>query len=52
MFTCVLSIGNHASLVDEGSEYFDCMRVENCIKPRVKHYTCMVDLLGCDGIQI
>ena len=52
MFTCVLSACNHASLMDEGWDYFDCMRVDNCIKPRIKHYTCMVDILGRAGIQI
>eukprot|EP01018_Ginkgo_biloba_P030298 Gb_17295 [translate_table: standard] len=45
----VLSACSHAGLVDEGWRYFDCMRRDYCIPPRVEHYTCMIDLLGRTG---
>eukprot|EP01018_Ginkgo_biloba_P035754 Gb_27454 [translate_table: standard] len=48
-FTCVLSACSHAGLVDEGLKCFDCMSRDYCITPRVKHYACMVDLLGRAG---
>eukprot|EP01018_Ginkgo_biloba_P037415 Gb_09416 [translate_table: standard] len=48
-FICVLSACSHAGLVDEGWQYFDCMNRDYCITPAVKHYACMVDLLGRAG---
>eukprot|EP01018_Ginkgo_biloba_P010117 Gb_21745 [translate_table: standard] len=48
-FTCVLSACSHAGLVDEGWQYFYCMSRDYSITPRVKHYACMVDLLGRAG---
>eukprot|EP01018_Ginkgo_biloba_P025794 Gb_04080 [translate_table: standard] len=48
-FICVLYACSHAGLVDEGWRYFACMRQDYCIIPRIKHYTCMVDLLGRAG---
>eukprot|EP01018_Ginkgo_biloba_P032700 Gb_11667 [translate_table: standard] len=48
-FVGVLSACSHAGLVDEGWQYFDCMRRDYCITPRVEHYACMVDLLGRAG---
>eukprot|EP01018_Ginkgo_biloba_P037427 Gb_17092 [translate_table: standard] len=48
-FVCVLSACSHAGLVDEGRHFFDCMSRDYCITPKVKHYACMVDLLGRAG---
>eukprot|EP01018_Ginkgo_biloba_P037430 Gb_29872 [translate_table: standard] len=48
-FICVLSACSHAGLVDEGWQYFESMRQDYCITPRVDHYACMVDLLGRAG---
>eukprot|EP01018_Ginkgo_biloba_P026598 Gb_12372 [translate_table: standard] len=48
-FVCLLSACSHAGLVDDGWKYFNCMRQDYCITPRVKHYACMVDLLGRAG---
>eukprot|EP01018_Ginkgo_biloba_P037437 Gb_29877 [translate_table: standard] len=48
-FVCVLSACSHAGLVDEGWQYFECMDRDFCIKPRLEHYACMVDLLGRAG---
>eukprot|EP01018_Ginkgo_biloba_P008730 Gb_35202 [translate_table: standard] len=48
-FVGVLSACRHAGLVDEGRHYFDSMTRDHCIKPRLDHYACMVDLLGRVG---
>lgn len=49
-FVSVLSACSHARLVDEGWQYFDCMSQDYHIRPKVKHYACMVDLLGRVGL--
>eukprot|EP01018_Ginkgo_biloba_P012923 Gb_21951 [translate_table: standard] len=46
---CVLSACCHAGLVNEGRHYFDCMSQCYHITPSMKHYVCMVDLLGRAG---
>eukprot|EP01018_Ginkgo_biloba_P022310 Gb_32475 [translate_table: standard] len=48
-FIGILSACSHAGLVDKGWQYFDCMIQDYCITPRLKHYACMVDLLGRAG---
>eukprot|EP01018_Ginkgo_biloba_P037438 Gb_29878 [translate_table: standard] len=48
-FVGVLSACSHAGLVNEGCQYFECMSRDYCISPTLKHYTCMVDLLGRSG---
>eukprot|EP01018_Ginkgo_biloba_P034076 Gb_04449 [translate_table: standard] len=48
-FISVLSACSHAGLVDEGWQYFECMKQNYCITPKVEHYACMVDLLGRAG---
>lgn len=48
-FVCVLSACSHAGFVHEGWKYFDCMIQYYGILPTMKHYTCMVDLLGRAG---
>lgn len=37
-------------MVDEGRRYFDSMRKEYRIQPTIKHYGCMVDILGRAGL--
>lgn len=49
-FICVLSACAHSGLVNEGWQYFDCMKHKYCITPRIEHYACMVDLLGRVGL--
>eukprot|EP00253_Pinus_taeda_P025313 PITA_25313 len=49
-FVSLLSACSHAGLVDEGWQYFDRMSQDYHIMPRVKHYACMVDLLGRAGL--
>ncbi|MED6124342.1 hypothetical protein PIB30_058118 [Stylosanthes scabra] len=46
-----LRINNSRSgLVKEGLEIFDSMKYKYDIKPNLKHYACMVDLLGRAGL--
>ncbi|XP_057862106.2 pentatricopeptide repeat-containing protein At1g20230 [Cryptomeria japonica] len=44
-FVCVLFACSRAGLVDDGCKYFKLMSDSDCLKPRLKHYVCMVDLL-------
>ncbi|KAK2431787.1 hypothetical protein P8452_44901 [Trifolium repens] len=44
-FLALLSACAHAGLVDEGKNLFAKMQSYS-VKPNLKHYTCMVDLLG------
>eukprot|EP01018_Ginkgo_biloba_P037419 Gb_09409 [translate_table: standard] len=48
-FISVLSACSHSGLVNEGWQYFNCMSQDYCIEPKMKHYACMVDLLGRAG---
>jgi pentatricopeptide repeat protein len=48
-FVGVLSACCNAGLVDDGRWYFDCMSRDYDITPAMKHYCCMVDLLGRAG---
>ncbi|KAK7304083.1 hypothetical protein RJT34_15106 [Clitoria ternatea] len=49
-FIAVLFACSHTGLVDQGKKYFALMMKEYGIKPRVEHYTCMIDLLGRAGL--
>ncbi|MQM04110.1 hypothetical protein Taro_036906 [Colocasia esculenta] len=48
-FLGVLSACCHAGLVDEGRHYFGLMQSRYHLLPALKHYSCMVDLLGRAG---
>lgn len=48
-FTAVLSSCKNSGLIDQGWKYFDLMKREYNIIPKIEHYTCMVDLLGRAG---
>lgn len=48
-FIALLSACSRSGLVNEGWEYFNSMMVRYSIAPNMKHYTCMVDLLGRAG---
>lgn len=48
-FVAVLGACRHVGLVDEGRKLFDSMKEIYKIEPNVKHYSCMVDLLGRAG---
>lgn len=48
-FVAVLCGCSHSGLLEEGWFYFDVMQKKYRIKPTVKHYGCMVDLLARTG---
>ncbi|XP_077213146.1 tetratricopeptide repeat (TPR)-like superfamily protein [Tasmannia lanceolata] len=48
-FVSLLSACSHTGLVDQGQQCFELMRRDYSIEPTVKHYACMVDLLGRAG---
>ncbi|XXG53915.1 hypothetical protein AAC387_Pa03g1927 [Persea americana] len=48
-FMGVLGACRHVGLVEEGRRHFDSMKQIHKIQPNVKHYGCMVDLLGRAG---
>ncbi|CAE6109594.1 unnamed protein product [Arabidopsis arenosa] len=48
-FVGVLSACCHAGLVELGETYFESMKSDHGIEPDIKHYGCMVDLLGKAG---
>lgn len=50
-FLALLSACNHAGLVNEGKYLFGRMG-DYFLKPTLKHYTCMVDLLGRSGFLV
>ncbi|KAL5993662.1 hypothetical protein ACLOJK_040914 [Asimina triloba] len=45
-FLGVLSACSHGGLVDKGYHYFNSMQRIYKLTPQIKHYGCMVDLLG------
>ncbi|KAI3841711.1 hypothetical protein MKX03_006855 [Papaver bracteatum] len=48
-FVSVLSACSHAGLVEQGQSCFQLMQQKYGIEPSLKHYGCMVDLLGRAG---
>ncbi|XP_057872239.1 putative pentatricopeptide repeat-containing protein At3g23330 [Cryptomeria japonica] len=48
-FIAVLTACSHSGMTDEAWKYFNCMKQDYLIVPRVEHYACMVDLLGRAG---
>lgn len=48
-FLGLLYACNHTGLVEEGCKYFYSMRDKYGFIPRIKHYGCMLDLLGRAG---
>ncbi|XP_057960895.1 pentatricopeptide repeat-containing protein At3g62890-like [Malania oleifera] len=49
-FVGVLGACRHMGLVNEGRQHFNSMIQDHKIEPNVKHYGCMVDLLGRAGL--
>ncbi|KAK7317857.1 hypothetical protein RJT34_02431 [Clitoria ternatea] len=48
-FVSLLTACSHSGLVEEGKTLFRCMERDHNIKPRDKHYACLVDLLSRAG---
>ncbi|PKA47667.1 Pentatricopeptide repeat-containing protein [Apostasia shenzhenica] len=48
-FIGVLNACSHAGLVDKGLSYFESMRKDYQLEPKLQHYGCMVDMLGRAG---
>lgn len=48
-FTTILSACNHGGMVEKGTEIFGMMEGRFGVRPRLEHYTCMVDMLGKAG---
>ncbi|XP_020599484.1 pentatricopeptide repeat-containing protein At1g33350 [Phalaenopsis equestris] len=44
-FVGLLNACTHAGLVDEGMSYFNSMRSDHGIEPKIEHFGCVVDLL-------
>ncbi|XP_057978581.1 pentatricopeptide repeat-containing protein At5g15300 isoform X2 [Malania oleifera] len=49
-FVGVIMACSHAGKVEEGREYFKLMTDKYHIEPNIKHYGCMVDMLGRAGL--
>ncbi|KAI7986933.1 Pentatricopeptide repeat-containing protein [Camellia lanceoleosa] len=49
-FLGVLCACSHGGMVEEGRRYFNSMRKDYHIQPTIKHYGCMVDVLGRGGL--
>ncbi|KAF8081336.1 hypothetical protein N665_0891s0012 [Sinapis alba] len=48
-FLGVLTACNHSGLVHEGLRYLDQMKHSFKLKPKLKHYACVIDMLGRAG---
>lgn len=48
-FISLLCACSRSGMVTEGLNYFESMKDVYCITPNVKHYACLVDLLGRAG---
>ncbi|PSS11958.1 Pentatricopeptide repeat-containing protein [Actinidia chinensis var. chinensis] len=49
-FVAIIYACSHSGLVDKGRAYFDRMRKDYNIEPRIEHYACIVDLLSRSGL--
>ncbi|GAB2285485.1 hypothetical protein Dimus_019934 [Dionaea muscipula] len=48
-FVGVLSACSHVGLVEKGLHYFESMRKDHGLEPKIEHYVCVVDILGRAG---
>ncbi|KAI5063592.1 hypothetical protein GOP47_0022139 [Adiantum capillus-veneris] len=48
-FLAMLTVCSHAGLVEKSCDYIECMSKKYCITPTMKHFTCLVDVLGRSG---
>ncbi|CAN8299943.1 unnamed protein product [Cochlearia groenlandica] len=49
-FIGVILACSHSGRVDVGRQYFSLMKDTYNIEPNIKHYGCMVDMLGRAGL--
>jgi pentatricopeptide repeat protein len=49
-FLAVIYACSHSGLVEEGLAYFERMKEQYKIEPRMEHYACVVDLLSRSGL--
>lgn len=49
MLLSILFACSHAGLVDKGCQYFNAMETVYRVKPKGRHYTCLVDMLSRSG---
>lgn len=49
-FIGVLTACKHTGMVDKARNYFSVMKQAYKIKPSIRHYSCMVDVLGQAGV--
>ncbi|XP_047332349.1 pentatricopeptide repeat-containing protein At5g15300-like [Impatiens glandulifera] len=49
-FIGVLIACSHSGKIKEGYSYFDMMRIKYDMEPNIRHYGCMVDMLGRAGL--
>ncbi|OMO76147.1 hypothetical protein CCACVL1_15849 [Corchorus capsularis] len=48
-FISILYACSHSGLIEEGERFFNIMRYDCNIEPKLEHYACMVDLLSRTG---
>nr|XP_010916743.1 pentatricopeptide repeat-containing protein DOT4, chloroplastic [Elaeis guineensis] len=51
-FTVILYACSHSGLIHEGWEFYNIMRNEYKIEPKLEHYACVVDLLSRAGCLV
>ncbi|XP_050385452.1 pentatricopeptide repeat-containing protein At3g03580 [Argentina anserina] len=49
-FLVIIYACSHSGLVEEGLSYFDRMKKQHKLEPRMEHYACVVDLLSRSGL--
>ncbi|KNA15996.1 hypothetical protein SOVF_093190 [Spinacia oleracea] len=49
-FLCIISACSHSGLVEDGKYYFELMKEEYNLEPKMDHYGAVVDLLGRAGL--
>ncbi|KAF9625092.1 hypothetical protein IFM89_019042 [Coptis chinensis] len=48
-FVGILTACSHCGLVEEGQQFFECMKTRYLIEPQLEHYGTLIDLLGRAG---
>ncbi|XVF06768.1 hypothetical protein REPUB_Repub06bG0079200 [Reevesia pubescens] len=49
-FVAIIYACSHSGLVEEGLAFFDQMKKDYNLEPRIEHYACVVDLLSRSGL--